>query len=215
MQTVLKSGITIWGAGTARTMRPVWVAEELGLSYRLAAIGPRTGETKTPQYTQLNPKQKIPFYTDEYIQLSESVAICRYLINRHGSESTLLPSNSIEQQAKEDEWVSFIYGELDETSLYVIRRHEALAHIYGEAPNAISAAKEYVLRQLTVVEQFLQSKEFLLEERFSLADVFLTTCLDWVHVYGITMPSSLQDYRTSINQRPAYLKARAINYDAN
>jgi glutathione S-transferase len=215
MQTEQKSGITIWGAGTARTMRPVWVAEELGLNYRLAAIGPRTGETKTPQYTQLNPKQKIPFYTDEYIQLSESVAICRYLINRHGNESTLLPSNSIEQQAKEDEWVSFIYGELDETSLYVIRRHEALAHIYGEAPNAISAAKEYVLRQLTVVEQFLQSKEFLLEERFSLADVFLTTCLDWVHVYGITMPSSLQDYRTSINQRPAYLKARAINYDAN
>ena len=215
MQTVLKSGITLWGAGTTRTMRPVWVAEELGLSYRLAAIGPRTGETKTPQYTQLNPKQKIPFYTDEYIQLSESVAICRYLINRHGNESTLLPSNSIEQQAKEDEWVSFIYGELDETSLYVIRRHEALAHIYGEAPNAISAAKEYVLRQLTVVEQFLQSKEFLLEERFSLADVFLTTCLDWAHVYGITMPSSLQDYRTSINQRPAYIKARAINYGAN
>jgi|TARA_B110000438_G_scaffold221687_1_gene214967 glutathione S-transferase len=196
-------------------MRPVWVAEELGLSYRLAAIGPRTGETKTPQYTQLNPKQKIPFYTDEYIQLSESVAICRYLINRHGNESTLLPSNSIEQQAKEDEWVSFIYGELDETSLYVIRRHEALAHIYGEAPNAIRAAKEHVLRQLTVVGKFLQSKEFLLEERFSLADVFLTTCLDWAHVYGITMPSSLQDYRTSINQRPAYIKARAINYGAN
>lgn len=215
MQTVLKSGITLWGAGTTRTMRPVWVAEELGLSYRLAAIGPRTGETKTPQYTQLNPKQKIPFYTDEYIQLSESVAICRYLINRHGNESTLLPSNSIEQQAKEDEWVSFIYGELDETSLYVIRRHEALAHIYGEAPNAIRAAKEHVLRQLTVVEKFLQSKEFLLEERFSLADVFLTTCLDWAHVYGITMPSSLQDYRTSINQRPAYIKARAINYGAN
>jgi len=215
MQTEKKSGITLWGAGTARTMRPVWVAEELGLSYRLTAIGPRTGETKTPQFSQLNPKQKIPFYTDEYIQLSESVAICRYLIKRHGSESTLLPPKTIEQQAKEDEWVSFIYGELDETSLYVIRRHEALAGIYGEAPNAIRAAKEYVLRQLKIVEKFLKGKEFLLEEHFSLADVFLTTCLDWAHLYDIAMPSSLRDYRATINQRPAYVKARVINYNAN
>ena len=39
--------LTLWGAGTARTLRPIWVAEELGLEYRLEPIGPRTGETKT------------------------------------------------------------------------------------------------------------------------------------------------------------------------
>ena len=61
--------ITLWGAGTSRTIRPIWVAEELGLSYALIPIGPRTGETQTESYTELNPKQKIPFLEDGSLQL--------------------------------------------------------------------------------------------------------------------------------------------------
>jgi glutathione S-transferase len=206
------SSITLWGAGTVRCMRPIWVAEELGLHYQLQAIGPRTGETKTPEYTQLNPKQKVPFFVDEYIQLSESVAICRYLVNRYGSETTLLSPQSIEQQAKEDEWLSFIYGELDETSLYVIRRHGALSAIYGESPTAIAAARDYVVKQLSVIEQYLSDKEFLLNERFSLPDLFLTTCLDWIQAYEIAMPDCLVEFQARTSRRPAYQKARSINY---
>ena len=46
-----KGRIEFWGAGTMRTFRPLWVAEELGLEYILHGIGPRTGETQTPHYT--------------------------------------------------------------------------------------------------------------------------------------------------------------------
>ena len=52
--------LEFWGAGTARTLRPIWVAEELNLKYLLHPIGPRTGETQTEDYKALNPKQKIP-----------------------------------------------------------------------------------------------------------------------------------------------------------
>jgi len=210
-ETTAGPSITLWGAGTTRTIRPIWLAEELRLDYRLFPIGPRTGETKTPEYTQLNPKQKIPYFVDESIQLSESLAICRYLINKYGNKKTLLAPQSIEQQAKEDEWLSFIYGELDETSLYVIRRHEGLSAIYGASPTAVDAAKEYVIRQLLVVEQHLSGKTYLLNERFSLPDLFLTTCLDWVQSCAIAMPSVLQDYQARIIERPAYQKARSIN----
>ena len=41
--------IILWGSGTARTFRPIWMAEELGLSYVLKPIGPRTGETQTKE----------------------------------------------------------------------------------------------------------------------------------------------------------------------
>ena len=52
--------LEIWGAGTARTLRPIWMAEELGIKYKLFPIGPRTGETQTEEFTKLNTKQKIP-----------------------------------------------------------------------------------------------------------------------------------------------------------
>ena len=50
--------LEFWGAGTARTLRPIWVAEELSLKYLLHPIGPRTGETQTDDFKALNPKQK-------------------------------------------------------------------------------------------------------------------------------------------------------------
>ena len=56
--------LRFWGAGTARPLRPIWMAEELDLEYELFPIGPRTGETRTKVYTDLNPKQKIPCMKD-------------------------------------------------------------------------------------------------------------------------------------------------------
>lgn len=207
----MKTELIFWGAGTGRSIRPLWVAEELGLEYQLNPIGPRTGETQTPEYTRLNPKQKIPFCEDGDLKLSESLAICRYLVNKYGDESTIPPPATIEEQAKQDEWLSYIYGEMDETSLYVMRRHEALASIYGEAPAAIEAARQYVSKHLQVTDQYLADKSFLLNERFSLPDIFLTTCLNWAEAYGIPLAVNLVRYRDEIVKRPAYQKADAIN----
>lgn len=203
--------VTFWGAGTGRSLRPIWVAEELNLPYRVEPIGPRTGETKTPEYTKLNPKQKIPFMVDGDLHLSESVAICRYLVSKYGRDETLVTAASIEERALQDEWMSFIYGELDETGLYVIRRHGDLAPIYGEAPVAIAAAKHYVARQLSVVEQRLQDRDYLLEDRFTLPDIFLTTCLNWAIHCEIAITDVLEEYRQRIVERPAYVRAVANN----
>ena len=81
------ASMTIWGAGTPRSFRPIWVAEELGIEYQHRAIGPRTGETQTPEYQRLNRKQKIPFLQDGEIKISESVAICRYLREKYSNGS--------------------------------------------------------------------------------------------------------------------------------
>ena len=39
--------------------------------------------------------------------------------------------------------------EIDATTLYVLRRHEALPAIYGEAPTANAAARGYFDRMIT------------------------------------------------------------------
>ena len=124
--------IEIWGAGTARTLRPIWMAEELGLKYKLFPIGPRTGETQTKEFTKLNAKQKIPLLKHNDFLLSESVAICRYLQRISNSKKIFIPQDD-KAMALEDEWCNFIYGELDETSLYVMRRHFDLKDIYGDS----------------------------------------------------------------------------------
>lgn len=203
--------MTIWGVGTPRSFRPIWTAEELGLTYEHKPIGPRTGETKTKDYTALTRKQKIPFFQDEKVKLSESVAICRYLIGEYGGEAISPPTDAI-ARAKEDEWICYLYGEVDETSLYVMRRHGDLAAVYGEAPAAVASAKVYAERHLTIVAEQLGDSRFLLGGQFGLADIILTSCVDWARFYGLEIPGQLTNYRDRIADRPAYQAAWTKNY---
>ena len=204
-------GIRFWGAGTSRTLRPIWVAEELGIAYELMPIGPRTGETQTADYTRLNPKQKIPAMEDGSFRLSESLAICRYLVDNYPGEAIYRPDNA-RDRAREDEWCCYLYGEIDETSLYVMRRHRDLAHIYGDAPAAVASGKEYAQKHLGVVAAQMANREFIMAGGFGLADVLLMTCLEWARAYGLELPSVLDDYRQRIGQRDAYQRAATVNF---
>ena len=207
-----QQAIQIWGAGTTRTFRPVWTAEELNLDYDLMAIGPRTGETQTPEFTRLNPKQKIPALVDGNMTLSESVAMCRYLIERYGDASTLSIPADLEMRAREDEWVCYFYGELDETSLYVMRRHGDLKGIYGEAPNSLLAARDYANKHLRVVSDHLEDEKYVVGNRLGLADIILISCLDWAINYGFELSAPLMRYRERIIQRDAYKAAFTANF---
>ena len=205
------SDIKIWGAGTPRSFRPVWMAEELGVQYAHHPIGPRTGETRTSEYTKMNRKQKIPFLSDSSVRLSESLAICRYLAAAYPNDSVFLPS-TLQDRAKEDEWCCYIFGEMDESSLYVMRRHSDLADEYGSSEEVVKSAGQYLQRHLKVLEQHLDGREYLMDQGFSLPDIMLVSCLDWALFYGLVLPSVLNNYRDRIAERPAYGKAMQVNY---
>ena len=203
--------VTIWGTSTPRSFRPLWMAEELGIHYRHKPIGPRTGETQTPEYRQLNRKQKIPFMQDGDVKLSESLAICRYLRDQYPSEQVLTPQDLV-TKAKEDEWCCYIYGELDETSLYVMRRHGDLGTIYGDSETTVNASRAYAEKHFEVVEQLLGERTYLVSEQFGLADLLLMSCIDWANAYKVALPDSLHTYHAHIAERPAYMRAMKLNY---
>ena len=183
----------------------------MGVDYELKPIGPRTGETQTPEYTQMTRKQKVPFMQSDAVSLSESLAICRYMQASFAPGALHVPEDAA-MRAKEDEWCCYIYGELDETSLYVMRRHYDLTDIYGEAPQVVDAARAYLQRHFTVIDAHLAAHETLLPSGFGLADIMLMSCLDWAVFYGENLSKYIQAYRKRHATRPAYKKAMAINY---
>ena len=207
----MKLDLEFWGAGTSRTLRPIWMAEELDLEYKLNPIRPRTGETQTTEYLKLNPKQKIPLMRHGDFLLSESLTICRYLQDISPSKHTFF-SRDIKTRAKEDEWCNFIYGELDETSLYVMRRHQDLKNIYGDSPQVVESCRQYFLKQMNVIENTLSLTDTLLGSEFSLADIMLVTCLDWALAYDFELPQNISEYHKRIIDRDAYIRAVNINF---
>ncbi|UVO38273.1 glutathione S-transferase family protein [Bradyrhizobium arachidis] len=211
----MTSDLILWGVGTGRTIRAHWALRELELEYVCKPILARSGETKVPEYTSLNPRQKIPLLQDGLFTIGESAAIAAYLAHKYRSGFLApLPEDEV-QYAKWLEWCFFIVSELDATSLYVMRRHSTgsgLAHIYGEAPLVVARAKEYFNAQLKFAQVVLSDgRKYLLGTQFSTADILLTTCLVWAIEYGLGLPDICLQYLERTTDRPAYRAARAAN----
>jgi glutathione S-transferase len=207
-------GLILWGVGTSRTVRPHWALAELGLNYETRAIGPRTGETKTAEYTRLNPRQKIPFLQDGDFSIGESAAIMAYLGHTYSSEGRTLIPEKPRDYAAWLEWCFFIVTELDSTSLYVMRRHGAngLGFIYGVAPDVVARAGEYFRDQLRHVEVALSDgRQFLTGDHFTSADILLTTCLDWAIAYGVGICDNAHPYLARMQARSGYQQANTAN----
>jgi glutathione S-transferase len=202
----------LWGAGTPRTMRAHWILHELGLSYERRPIGPRTGETQTPEFTKINPSQKVPVLQEDEFTLTESAAIVTYLGETYGAARGLVPPAATKERALYYQWCFFLMMELDAHTLYIIRKHADLKESYGEAPNALRAAEEGFRKQVQVADQKLASRgPFILGERFTGADILLTTCLTSAVRRRIPLADILQEYVKRTTSRDAYRLA----YEAN
>ena len=204
--------LILWGVSTSRTLRALWALHELSLPYTSRPILPRSGETQTAEFTRINPRQKIPVLQDGDFTIGESPAIVTYLSEAYGTpENRLVPSDA-RRRAEWLEWCFHIAMELDATSLYVMRRHRDLKHIYGDAPIAVESAAKYFEKQLRHVAQALSDgRPFLVGERFSSADMLLTTCLDWAINYGVPVPEDCRAFVARISARPAYQHALRAN----
>jgi glutathione S-transferase len=202
----------LWGIGTSRTIRPHWALQELDLDYEIRPILPRTGDTQTAEFTALSARQKIPLLQDNGLVLTESAAIVTYLSDAYGQPHNRLLPTDVRERARCLEWCFFVISELDATSLYVMRRHGDLRHIYGEAPLANQAAAGYFQKQMRTVERALEKgPHYILGDRFSAADILLSTCITWAVRYGVPVAQAVNAYNDRITARAAYARALESN----
>ena len=212
----MSDGIILWGAISVRALRVHWALHELGLDYQFRPIQSRSGETLTAEYTDHNPKQKIPCLQDGDFTLTESPAIVNYLFNAYGEGTAVYLSQSVEDQARADEWSYFAMMEMDAHALYVIRRHKFLPAIYGEAPVAVASAAEYCLKQINAVAPAVAEFDpYIFGEQISAADILLATTIDFAERYGVELPPSCRAYRDHALARPAFQAAKIRNEDLN
>lgn len=202
----------LWGVGTSRTMRALWTLIELDLPFEHRRITSRSGETLTPEYTALNPSQKIPTLQEGDFLLAESAAIVNYLTTVYGAAKNLCQPTEPRLRARYDQWCFFCMMELDANTLYVIRKHEDLHKLYGEAPAALQAAREGFARQAhAAARRLANGGPHVLGEHFSGADILFTTCLTGAIRRNIALPDALHDYLKRTTARPAYQRALELN----
>ncbi len=208
-----------WGIGTPRTLRPLWALAELGLAYDHKKILPRGPGMDDPRFRALTERHKVPFYQDERVEMGESAGIVSYLADRYGADVLPMPVPGTQERAMLQDYTMFIMTEID-ARMYTVRLHgeppAGLSEIYGAAPAAVEAAKQYAHKSLQEASRwFNDGRLFVMGERFGTADILLVSCLDWALHYGMDLPAPLGIYRDRVASRPGYLAAMAQNDPSN
>lgn len=202
--------LTIYHSPRSRSLRVVWLAEELGLPYRLHLLEMFSAALQTPAYLAIHPLGKVPAIDDGGFVLWETTAILAYLIGRY-SEGALLPPRETQMGARALQWMDF-----GENPLTVVMG-ETAAHA-GPMPEArripalVTRGRALAPSLVAVVEQALAERPFILGEQFSAADIMLGFGLGIARHLGFVdegTPRTLA-YCDRLTARPAYQRAAAL-----
>ncbi|MEJ8311108.1 glutathione S-transferase family protein [Agrobacterium larrymoorei] len=171
--------LTIYGVYRSRATRTLWLARELDLAFEhvpviqarrladpMAADAPMN--TLTPSYLAINPMGTIPCIDDDGMVLYESMAINLYLARKYGT--SVAPKDAAED-AHMMQWSFFAATEIETNALKISSTFaEGLAD--SEAGKAvIDVAARMLRRPFRVLEQHLSDKDYLVGDRFTVADL--------------------------------------------
>ena len=210
---MVKSDLEVWGYKTYRPFRIYWILHEYGLKYISHKIGSRTGETQTLKYLKMNAKGKIPILKHNNKIITESAAAVNYITyNYKKPEDFYIPDNTF-YKAKVDEWTFFSLMELDCLVIYTLRKHEipenlGLSNLYGEAPNAVKAAREHFDRMIKACEDNVPKNGWLFGKSPSVADIMFISCLMHCDKFKIEIKSKkILDYYNRAKKRRQFIDA--------
>jgi glutathione S-transferase len=200
--------VAIYHAPNARSLRVLWVLEELAVKADVKTL-PFPPRRLQPEYLFVNPAGTVPAMVDGDLVMTESLAICEYLAAKHGSTSLIVAPGDPER-APYLQWLW--YGESTiMLPIGLISRVERLK-IPGPATDAILAdGRETFATRLGPLEQRLEGRDFLVAGRLTLADVSVGYALHIATVFGLgrMLGPRVTAYYERLRARPAFQKAAA------
>lgn len=199
----------IHGAPFARTNYIIWAMKEMGLTYELNPVNPFTGDNKKPEYLAINPNGLIPTLEEDGFILWESMAINFYLAKNYGDN--ILWSNDPKEEALIMQWSLFGILNLDKKAVDCMLHMVVLPKEMRE-PATLKAAQSDLIPHLKVLDDHLSGKEYLVAERFTIADLNVAAMLDYAVQSGYDFSSydNLQPWLNRCLGRPIRVKMNEI-----
>ena len=176
--------------------------EELGEPYELVILGDRASRLADREHLARHPMGRVPVLEDDGGGVFESGAICLYLADTY-PQAGLLPPTGTHERGLAYQWSFFAYTELQARAMQI--------RLAG-SPEAAEAPAKALREAVDVVDQALEGKEFLVGDRFTVADLLLSTALGTARrLGGIKLPTEAARYVDTLESRPAKQRADARN----
>lgn len=198
--------IMLYHCASARSFRPLWTLEELGLTYELTML-PFPPRVRVKPYLEVNPLGTVPAFFDGDVRMTESAAICQYLVTRYG------PSD-LNVGADEPDYGAFLnwlhFGEATLTfPQTLVLRYGQLEPPERRQPQVAEDYSRWFLARLRAVEAVVSNRNYLCADRFTAADVSVGYALMLADNLGLSerFGSGVQGYWARLQARPAFQSA--------
>jgi len=205
--------LTLYHCHDARSFRPLWTLEEMGLPYELKML-PFPPRVAAPDYLNVNPLGTIPTFFDGEMRMTESVAICQYLVSRYGP-TPLAVDTSEPDFGPYLNWLYFGEATLTFPQTLVLRyaRFEPAERRNAQVADDYS---RWFLGRLRAVDALLAGGDFVCAGRFTAADVSVGYALMLGEHLGLDgrFPPAALAYWGRLQARPAYRRALAAQLAA-
>lgn len=190
----------------ARSVRPLWTLEEMGLDYELESMRfpPRFFREG---YTDINPVGTVPYFVDGETEMTESAGISQYLVDVYGPTDLSLKPGDKEYGA----YLNWLHRS-DATLTFpqtIVLRYTQLEPEERRVKQAADDYTQWFFARLRTVEAALEGHNYLCADRFTIADICVGYALYLADTLGFKggFKPNTQAYYERLSARPAFQRA--------
>ena len=200
-------GVKIYGIPGSRADRSLWAIEETGIDYE--HVKTNFGEeSKADEYLEINPNGRIPALIDGDLKLFESMAINLYLTKHYARD--LYPTNP-NDEAKANQWSVWAISEIEPLQMQIVIQKFFVPKDKQDQAEIDQASKGLV-RPLKVLDHALRDSDYLLGEKFSVADLNVAGVMLLLKAVKFDFDpfQNVSAWIDKCHARPALERARAL-----
>lgn len=202
--------LTIYGTQMSRAFRVLWLVKEMAIPYRHVATEFLDGSCGRPDFLTINPNGRIPAIEDDGLLMFESMAITLYLARKYAGA---LSADGLVEECLATQWSLWATTEAEKPLLFAAFNRLLFAESERSEEEA-SLALSRVLRPLGVLEKHLADRPFVLGDRFTVADLNVSSVLALIPIIGMELTEfpRVQKWLQTCLERPAAAGWDALDF---
>lgn len=203
----------LWHCHNARSLRPLWAMAEMGMEYDLIEL-PFPPRIFQKEFLGTNVLGTVPYFEHGDISMTESSGILQYLVETNRLNKSAPDLGLTVGHPEFADYLNWLFHS-DATLTFpqtIVMRYAVLEPKERQLPQAIEDYGKWYIARLRKLDAHIIDREFLVDNRFTVADIAIGYALYFGSLLGLHKDYSPQvtDYLKRLIERPAFKEVVVI-----
>ena len=182
----------------------------MGLKYELDMM-PFPPRVFQKEYLETNMLGTVPYLVDGDIKMTESVAMCQYIVEKYGPTELCVKPD-------EKDYPNYLNWLFHSDATLTFPQTVVLRYKFqepGVADGAVEGYSRWFVSRLKLLESSLEGKEYLCSGRFTIADICVSYAINLASSLEIhqAMKPNIKRWSENLFARPAFQKAISFSHE--